>query len=464
MVKEQDNTQERLSLSVAALIAVCAGYLIAPLGMAAVNVAIPSLANDLQADAAKVGWLPTIYLLSNVAFMLPVGKLADNFGRKRLYIAGLILNALAALMCALATHIDWILFWRFVQGAAGAMIFGTGIAIVTSIVPAHKRGSALGLVAACVYIGLTLAPAVGGYLTELLDWRAVFYFQVPLVLCLLIFIGVALKGEWKNEKRVKYDYKGTVLFAAFSVLLVYGFSLLPSLLGLALTLLSFTSLGVFVLHQSKSKQPLIRVQMFRESRVFSMSLATSFFMYGSNFAIVFLLSLYLQYIKGFTPAYAGKILLLQALAMAIMAPIAGRLSDRFQPRVVATSGCAIVGFGFIIMNQINPDTSAIHVGIALLFIGTGFGLFSTPNNNAIMGAVSQNEVGVASASMNLSRTVGNLFGMSLVNLMIHYFIGDAAISDEQSEALMTTISLALKMSLSFVVLACLLSSLRGLNR
>ena len=191
-----------------ALIIVCAGYLIAPLGMAAVNVAIPALALDLHANAMKVGWLPTLYILSNVAFILPFGKLADNYGRKRVFVAGLVLNALAAGMCAIATNIDWILFWRFIQGAAGAMIFGTGIAIITSVTPSHKRGAALGTVAACVYIGLTLAPAVGGWLTQWLGWRSVFYFQIPLIMVLLVAIKLKLRGEWKNEKHSSFDWWG----------------------------------------------------------------------------------------------------------------------------------------------------------------------------------------------------------------------------------------------------------------
>jgi MFS family permease len=201
--------------------------------------------------------------------------------------------------------------------------------------------------------------------------------------------------------------------------------------------------------------------MFRESRVFSLSLATSFLMYGSNFAIIFLLSLYLQYIKGFGPAYAGQILLMQALCMAIIAPIAGKLADRFQPRIIATLGCFIVAVGFMFLIQIDTQTTAFYIGGSLGLIGLGFGLFSTPNNSAIMGAVKEQEVGVASASMNLSRTIGNLVGMSLVNLMIHYYIGDANFTAQSNPALMSTISLALLMSLSFVILATVMSAIRG---
>ncbi len=451
----------RFPVTTVALIAVCTGYLIAPMGMAAVNVAIPVLAEDLKASAIKVSWLPTLYILANVAFMLPFGKLADNYGRKRVYACGLFLNALSALMCAIGTDIDWILFWRFMQGAAGAMIFSTGVAIITSVTPAHKRGAALGVLAACVYIGLTLAPAVGGWLTELLGWRAVFYFQIPLMIGLLVFMKFRLHGEWKNEHHSRFDWIGSAIFIIFACTLVYGLSKLPSLLGFTLLLVSLLSLVGFIVHQSRDRQPLIRVQMFRESRVFSLSLSTSFLMYGSNFAIIFLLSLYLQYIKGFSPAYAGQILLMQALCMAIIAPFAGKLADRFQPRIIATIGCSIVAVGFLFLIQISPDTTAFYIGGSLGLVGLGFGLFSTPNNSAIMGAVKEQEVGVASASMNLSRTIGNLVGMSLVNLMMHYYIGDANFGPESNAALMSTISLALLMSLSFVIIASVVSAARG---
>jgi EmrB/QacA subfamily drug resistance transporter len=431
------------------------------MGMAAVNVAIPALAEDLDANAIKVSWLPTLYILANVALMLPFGKLADNYGRKRVYAMGLLLNAISSFMCAIANDIDWILVWRFVQGASGAMIFGTGVAIISSVTPPEKRGAALGILAACVYIGLTFAPAVGGWLTEFLGWRSVFYFQIPLMFLLLAFIHFKLPGEWKNDKHSRFDWVGSCIFITFSCSLVYGLSKLPSILGVAILGLSVLSIISFIVHQKRHPQPLIRVQMFKESRVFSLSLTTSFFMYGSNFAILFLLSLYLQYIKGYGPAYAGQILLTQALLMAIVAPFAGKLADRFEPRVIATLGCAIVGIGFVLLIQLSTTTSASYISLSLALMGLGFGLFSTPNNSAIMGAVNEQEVGVASASMNLSRTIGNLFGMSLVNLMMHYYIGEATFSSENTAQLMSTISLALTMSLSFVIIATLVSAMRG---
>ena len=456
-----ESATEKSAVAKFALIIVCLGSIIGPLGMASVNIAIPDLAADLQANAKMVSWLPTLFILSSVIFMLPASKLADNFGRKRIYTYGLALNAFSSFMCGISTSIEWVLFWRFVQGGASAMIFGTGVAIITSVTPSHKRGAALGITGACIYVGLTVAPAVGGWLTELWGWRAVFLFQVPIVIALLVLIKMRLSGEWKNEEQTRYDWWGTGIFAVFSCSLVYGLSMLPSILGIIMLGLSVISLALFILHQSRSRRPLIRVQMFRESRVFSMSLTTSLLMYASNFPLVFVMSLYLQYVKGLSPLHAGQIILVQALSMAIMAPMSGKLADRFQPRLIATLGCVIVTCGMLVLSLMNTETSITYIAGSLLLIGVGFGLFSTPNNNAIMGGVKPNEVGAAAASMNLARTIGNLFGMSMVNLMVHFYLGDAQFTQEQNPALILTVEMALNMSLAFVVVACGISVFRG---
>jgi len=149
------------------------------------------------------------------------------------------------------------------------------------------------------------------------------------------------------------------------------------------------------------------------------------------------------------------------LCMAIVAPFAGKLADRFQPRIIATLGCSIVALGFLFLNQIDTTTTALYIGASLGLVGLGFGLFSTPNNSAIMGAVKEQEVGVASASMNLSRTIGNLVGMSIVNLMMHYYMGDATFTQENNPALMQIISLSLMISLVCVMLASVVSAIRG---
>lgn len=427
----------KLPVTTVALIIVCCGSIVGPLGMAAVNIAIPNLAADLNASAKMVGWLPTLYLLSTVMFMLPVGKVADNYGRKRVYAFGLGLNVVAAIMCTLATSIEWLLLWRFVQGAAGAMLFG---------------------------VGLSIAPAIGGWLTEVWGWRAVFYAQVPPGVLLLLAIKMFLNGEWKSDEKMPFDWWGMGIFSLFAINLVFGLSLFPKLVGILLVLVAVGCLMLFIVHQSKSRRPLIRVQMFLESRVFSLSLATSFFMYASNFAMAFLLSLYLQNIKGLSPSQAGQIILLQAVAMAVTTPLAGKLADKVQPRLIATCGCIIVAIVFWVFSQLTISSSTNYISGALLLLGVGFGLFSTPNSNAVMGSAAKNELGVASSSLNLSRSIGNLFGMSIVNLLVHYYLGESTFAAAGNNDLMKAISVAFSMSLAFVIVASFTSALRGRAR
>lgn len=455
-----DTLAERASRNLA-LFVVCMGSCLSPLCLASVNVAIPSMARALNADAVLVSWMPTVFLLSNVALMLPFGKLADNFGRKRIYATGLAINASASLGAFLSPSVEWILFFRFIQGAGSAMSFGTGMAIITSVFPADKRGLPLGLNTASVYIGLTIAPALGGLVTETFGWRAVFFMPVPLAALLITTIAVFLKGDWRRDRYSPFDWTGTVIFAGWTLALVVGLTGLPQWPNVLTLLLAFCLLGLFVWHQSRNPEPLIRVQMFRESRLFSCSLATASLMYASTYPLTFLLSLYLQYIRGLSPLESGQVILVQAMAMAFLAPFAGKLSDRIEPRLISTMGCLSVATGFALLSQLDFHTAPSYISTVLFSIGIGFGLFSAPNHNAVMSAVDPQEMGVASATINLARVSGNLVGISLINLLVHLLLGNTAITPESYDQLLATVNIALSLACGFVLTAAFISAARG---
>ena len=195
--------------------------------MSSVNIAMPVMAAELRADASLISWLPTIFLVSNVALMLPFGKLADNIGRKRVYMSGLIVTAIASCGAAMATSIEGILFFRFVQGGASAMTLGTGVAMITSVYPANKRGMAIGINSACIYIGLTIAPVLGGIVTELFGWRWVFAMPAPIALILVTLIAIFVKGDWRKEQQLPFDWQGAVIFGAGTTLFVIALTELP---------------------------------------------------------------------------------------------------------------------------------------------------------------------------------------------------------------------------------------------
>jgi len=434
---------------------------LSPLCLDSVNVAIPSMASSLQSDAALISWMPTIFLLSTIALMLPFGKLADSVGRKRIYTLGLAINASASLGAFFSDAIEWILFFRLIQGVGSAMTFGTGIAIITAVFPSHERGLPLGLNTASVYIGLTIAPALGGLLTEAFSWRAVFLIPVPLTLLLLTVIGCYLKGDWRTEQDSSFDWLGTLIFAGWAVAFVVGLTGLPKWPNVFTLFFSVSLFTLFIWHQARHSAPLIRVQIFRESRLFSFSLAAAALMYAATYPLAFLLSLYLQYVRGLGPLESGQVILVQAMAMAILAPFAGKLSDLIEPRVISTTGCISVVTGFVLLSQLSVYTEPGYISTALLFIGVGFGLFSAPNHNSIMSAVSRNEMGVASATINMARVSGSLIGVSLLNLLINLRLGDSPMSQVETGKLLSVVTLALTVSLGFVICASLLSAARG---
>ncbi len=443
------------------LIVICLGAFIAPLGMASVNVAIPALAAELNANAVLVSWIPTTVLLANIVFMLPAGKLADLFGRKQVFRWGICLNALAGISASFADSVSWVLGMRFVQGVGSAMMFATSMALLISVFAPHKRGLPLGLNAACVYLGLTLAPALGGWVTEALGWRYVFLLPLPLVAVVLVLLQWCIKGEWRSEVADRFDWRGAVLFALWALALVVGLTGLPEPLSVVSLLVSFGLLLGFVRMQARAKNPLLRVQMFRESRVFSMSLLTASFMYASSYPLGFMLSLYLQYVRDFSASQAGHVLLSQALAMACVAPVAGKLSDYLPARFLASAGCACTLAGFFWLSQLNADTSGGAISLALVLVGIGFGFFSSPNNHVVMHAARADEVGVAAATLNLARVTGNLVGMSLVNLLVYWHLGNQALDASVADSLLATFHNAINLALGFLMAATVISLLRG---
>lgn len=443
------------------LLVVCAGSLLSPLTMSSVNIAMPVMAAELQADAGLISWLPTIFLVSNVALMLPFGKLADNIGRKRVYMSGLVVTTIASIGAAMASSIEGILFFRFVQGGASAMTLGSGVAMLTSVYPANKRGTAIGINAACIYIGLTIAPVLGGITTEMLGWRSVFALPAPIALILVTLIAAFVKDEWRKEHQTPFDWQGALIFGAGTTLLVIAFTKLPQWQYVLMLVVALLLIALFIWHQKMVAQPLIRWDMFTQSRLYSCSLGAAFFMYGSLYPLVFLLSLYLQYIHQLSPSDTGRIILMQGMAMAMVAPVSGRLSDSVEPGKIATIGCIIVAGGFFILAQLDVTTTPFYIGSSLFLIGIGMGLFTSPNNNAVLSAVNSRDLGIATATMNLARVMGNILGMSVVHFLINSNLGNKQIIPQHYSALETTISMAIIISLVYVLIGTLLSGLRG---
>lgn len=413
-----------------ALIVVATGSFITPFMGSSINIALPSIGQSLAMDAVLLAWVAMAYSLSSAIFLVPFGRAGDIHGRKKIFLAGVIVDAVFSLLCSVAPSGTALIIFRAFQGIGGAMLFSTGIAILTSVFPPSERGRALGINVAAVYLGLSLGPVLGGIITQRLGWRAVFMSNVPLCTFIIIFTLRSVKGEWAECEGEPFDWTGSIVYGVGLAALMYGLSHLPGMLGVVLVAAGLLGLAAFVRLESRLKFPVLELKLFRASRVFAMSNLAALINYSATAAIGFLLSLYLQYIKALTPEGAGIVLVAQPAMQAAFSPLAGRLSDRIEPRIVASAGMSLTVIGLILLTFLNAETSLALIVASLLFLGLGFALFSSPNTSAIMGAVERRFYGVASATQGTMRLVGQMLSIAVVMLIINLILGRIQITPE----------------------------------
>lgn len=447
---------ERSALFVATLTSFMGPFMIS-----SVNVALPALQADLRLNAVQLSWIATSYLLAVAAGLLPMGKIADIYGRKKVFTTGLITYTLGSTAAAFAGSAAWLLVFRAIQGLGAGMFITTGVAILTSIFPPQKRGRAIGIYVAAVYVGLSVGPFVGGLLTQHFGWRSLFLIMLPLGLCSVAVTLFFLKGEWSDSRSQKLDVTGSLIYAVSILSLVYGATLLPSLAGCVLLAAGLMGLLLFFRQQQKSANPVFEVSLFIENRTFTFSSLAALLNYSATFAVTFLLSLYLQYIKGMEPRTAGTVLMAQPVMMAFFSPIAGRLSDRVEPRLLASTGMAITVTGMLVFTQLQPGTSLAGIICNLLFLGFGFALFSSPNMSAIMGAVAKDQYGIASGAVATMRLMGQMFSMAIATVVLTLLVGHEAIAPANYDRFLLSIRTVFTISALLCTLGVYFSLFRG---
>jgi EmrB/QacA subfamily drug resistance transporter len=426
MSKEAVNREASVSKRVVLIVAILSSFL-TPFLASSVNIALPKISSQLSLDAITLNWVGTSYIVAAAAFLVPFGRLADIWGRKRVFQIGMVLNAVTTILCGLAPTGEWLIIFRVLQGIGNAMIFGTSIAILTSVYPPQERGRALGFTVAAVYIGLSVGPLAGGFLAQY-SWQSIFYVNGILGIIITVIVFSMLKGEWAGARGEKFDGIGSILYIFSMIILVYAFSLFPGLWGFGLLALALVGFASFVIWETRQKFPVLQLQLFRANKIFAFSNLAAFINYCSTTAVTFLLSIYLQDIKGFTPLIAGFILMVQPVMMVICSPIAGILSDKVEPRILSSIGMIFTTISLAMMIFLGSDSGLILVFASLFVLGLGFGFFSSPNTNAIMGSVERKFYGVASGAMGTMRLTGQAFSMALVLLLFSLFIGQVQIS------------------------------------
>jgi EmrB/QacA subfamily drug resistance transporter len=426
-----------------------------------INIALPAIGAEFSMDAILLGWIATSYLLSAAVFMVPFGKIADIYGMKKVFFIGLFIFTASSLVAFFAPSSTILIGSRVLQGIGSAMIFGTGTAILVNVFPLQERGKILGINAASVYLGLSMGPFLGGLLTQYFGWRSLFLINVPLGLIPLALGLWKLKGEWAGAREDRFDLVGSAIYSLMLVAVMFGFSLLPAWQGAVLVLMGMATFVLLIRWESGVACPVLDVNLFRKNHVYAYSNLAALISYSATFAITFLLSLYLQYIKGLEPDQAGLIMLAQPAVMAIFSPYTGKLSDRIEPRLVATAGMVLTFVAVLAFVFLNGETSLFFIVGCLITLGFGLALFTSPNTNAIMSSVEPRHYGVGSATLGTMRLVGQVSSMSFVMMVFSLYLGKVEITPLYYPQFLSSVKVAFIVFSALCLLGIYASLARG---
>jgi EmrB/QacA subfamily drug resistance transporter len=396
------------------------GAFMGPLDGSIVSVALPQMAPSLHLSFTASIWVQAVYLLVMAVLLIPLGRLADQRGRVHYYLAGITIFTAGSLSAALSMNAAWLIASRAVQGAGAALLGATSAAIVTAVFPPQERGRALGVNVTAVYLGLSVGPPLGGFLTDHLGWQSIFLVNLP--------IGIAVAGcgylllprhERGDERGLRPDPIGTVLWGLTLVCVLVPLTFAaqwgwtsPRTLGLLGV--AVVSAAAFVVAELRADDPMLDLDLLFHNRLFAAANAASLLNYMALGAISILTAVYLEVVQGRSASLTGWLMLAQPAMMAALSPFSGRLSDRVGSRVLSSVGMVIVAAGMLLLATLPTTSSLARVIVSLAVVGLGMAAFSAPNVSAIMGSVEKRQLGIASAFMGTTRVTGQALSVAVL--------------------------------------------------
>ncbi|WP_303234892.1 MFS transporter [Methanosphaera cuniculi] len=426
----------------------------------AVSVALPVIAHDLNISNIMQNWIVSIYLLIIAAASVPFGKICVKYGLKLTYEIGLIVYMIGAILSGMAPDISVLIISRIIQALGSAILFVNGMALITAQLPENKRGQSIGFTVTGVYIGLALAPTISGILSQNVSWRSVFYVTIPLTL-ISLFLLMRIKKEWKMEEEKPIDVRGSLLYVVGIILLMYGFTRINESVGIILFILGILVLAEFIKYELKIKNPIYEIRLFK-NKIYTASNVASLISYFATFVVTYILNYHFQYIHGLDPQTSGIVLVVTPVIMAIIAPISGRLSDKYPPQIITAIGMGLVTIALFILTFLDKTTPFALVLLAMILQGVGFGFFSSPNSNIIMSSVDKDDVGTASASLSTVRTIGQSFSLGLLTVVFAFIMGNVPIIPSNYYLLIQSSQMTMAIA-TFLCLIAVFLSLKGLN-
>ena len=408
----------------------------------AMNLAIPAIGLEFDTKATLIGWTITGYMLCVAMFAVPFGRIADLTGRRRIFLIGITTFTVFTGLTFFAWNVEIILILRILQGLSCALIFATNNAILIDAYPGNMRGKVLGFSVTATYFGLSTGPVFGGLITHYLGWRYIFLFTVVISLVAMIVALIKLpKATTDHEEKTKgaFNVSGNLLYLAMIFCVMYGFSSFAENHFAKILIVVGFALGVlFMIHELKTTKPIIKMSLFIGNTSFLLSNLAALFNYGATFAVGYLMSIYLQLIMGFDSQIAGIILITQPLIMALISPFAGRASDKVSPFKLASFGMALCAVTLFSYTFLGTEGHLVHIMINLLVVGIGFGVFSSPNTNAVMSCVHPQDYSVASSILATMRSLGHTSSMAIITLIMSTNLGNLTFAEAAPEQLVST--------------------------
>jgi EmrB/QacA subfamily drug resistance transporter len=393
------------------------GATMSALDVSIVNVAMPTLTGTFGVSMSVIEWVAMSYMLTLTIFLPLFGRLADIYGRSTLYNVGFVVFSVGSVLCGAAPTAAFLIAARVVQAVGAGLLQANSVALITQAFPASERGKAIGIQGAVQAVSMAVGPFVGGILIAAVGWRAIFYVNLPIGALGTIAALFILPRNAKADKKERVDYLGAALFAAGLACLVLAFNEGAKLGWASPTIAGYlvaagVLLSALVVTELKVEHPLIDLRLFRNT-TFLLGNLTGMLSYFVLFAVMFLMPFYLQKVLRYSTELTGSLLMPVPLAMAVVAPFAGHVSDKFGSRVMTTSGMLVSAIACFHMLALGASAHTSLLVAALVLLGIGMGLFTPPNNSAIMGSAPADKLGVAGGVLNMMRSLGLIFGIDI---------------------------------------------------
>jgi len=381
-----------------------------------VNIALPAISHQTKASVSIVEWVVLAYLVTLSSSLLLFGRLGDMFGKKRIFILGIGLFGLGSGLCGISGGIWLLIAFRIIQAIGAAMMMSLSPAIVTSAFPGNERGKALGLQATMTYLGLTTGPVLGGFITEHLGWPSIFFINIPVVLLMAAAAFKVLQKDSEGSSQA-LDPVGSFTLAAGVASLLLSLSIgsengWHNVAVTCLAALSITAFVIFIITERIVKNPVLNLQLFA-NRTFAASVMAAYLNYVATAAVNFLLPFFLLQACTYSESRAGMLMMTAPIAMVLLAGPSGHISDRIGVKLPATAGMILTVLGMLLLRGLGPGATPLQIVPFLAILGIGAGLFTSPNNSAIMGTAPPDMKGVAGAMLSTARTVGFASGVAI---------------------------------------------------